>query len=72
MLYELGHYDEAHRHLNRAQKIFTKLNDAGILAQVRETRARIFLAEKDYKQAAGVITGAVEALETGRRVCATG
>lgn len=63
LLAKLGRYEEAHEQLDRAQRIFVSLNDAGNLAQVRETRARIFLAEKRYEKAADVITGAVGALE---------
>lgn len=63
LLYRLGRYEEAHRHLDRAQRIFLRLNDPGNLAQVRETRARVFLAEKKYKQARDTIAGAVGALE---------
>jgi tetratricopeptide (TPR) repeat protein len=60
---KLERYEEAHQHLDRAQRIFTRLNDAGNLAQVRETRARVFLAEKKYKRAADAIGGAVVVLE---------
>jgi tetratricopeptide (TPR) repeat protein len=63
LLNRMGRYAEAHRHLDSAQKIFTGLNDVGSLAQIRETRARVFLAEKKYKRAADVIGGAVGALE---------
>lgn len=63
LLYKLGRYEEAHRHLDRAQRIFTRLGDAGSLAQVRETRARVFLAEKKYQKAMDTIRGAVGALE---------
>jgi tetratricopeptide (TPR) repeat protein len=59
----LGRYAEAHEHLDRAQRIFTRLNDTGNLAQVRETRARILLAEKRYDKAADVIGGAIGILE---------
>jgi CheY-like chemotaxis protein/tetratricopeptide (TPR) repeat protein len=64
LLYKLGRYEDAHGHLDRAQRIFTKLEDAGNLAQVWETRARVFLAEKKYKAAAEVIGNAVGALES--------
>lgn len=63
LLYKLGRHGEAHRHLDRAQRIFARLGDAGNTAQVRETRARVFLAEKKYKKARDSITGAVGALE---------
>jgi tetratricopeptide (TPR) repeat protein len=63
LLYKLGRYRDAHEHLDQAQRIFTRISDAGNLAQVRETRARVFLAEKKYQRAADMIGGAVGALE---------
>lgn len=63
LLHKLGRYEEAHEHLDKAQRIFTRLEDVGNLAQVRETRARIFLAEGKYKKALDAIKSAVGALE---------
>lgn len=63
LLYKLGRYADAHQHLDEAQRIFRGLNDAGNMAQVRETRARVFLAEGRYDKALDAITGAVGALE---------
>ncbi len=63
LLCKLGRYAEAHAHLDHAQKVFIRLDDAGSLAQVRETRARVYLAEKRYQKAANVIKGAVGILE---------
>lgn len=61
--YKLGRYGAAHAHLDRAQRIFRGLNDSGNLAQVRETRARVLLAEKRYEKAADSIGAAVGTLE---------
>jgi tetratricopeptide (TPR) repeat protein len=63
--YKLGRYRDAHEHLDRAQSIFTKLKDPGILAQVNETRARVFVAEKKYQDADRIIAGAVKTFEQG-------
>lgn len=63
LLYKLGRHEEAHEHLDRAQRVFARLEDAGSLAQVRETRARVYLAEAKYERAAGAIGDAVGALE---------
>jgi tetratricopeptide (TPR) repeat protein len=65
ILYELERYHEAHEYLDRAHKILSRLNDAGILAQVIETRARVFLAERRYAEALGTINYAVGILEQG-------
>ncbi len=42
-----------------------RLNDAGLLAQVDETRARVLIAEQRYREANRVIAEAVQTLETG-------
>ncbi|HEX8499776.1 MAG TPA: tetratricopeptide repeat protein [Pyrinomonadaceae bacterium] len=65
LLYKLGRYGDAHEHLDRAQSIFTRLRDAGSLAQVDETRARVLVAERRYKDAERVLAGAVKTLEQG-------
>ncbi len=63
LLYKLGRYQQAYQHLDRAQRVFIRLKDAGSLAQVKETRARILLAEKRYETAAKEIARAVAELE---------
>lgn len=63
LLRELGHYRPAHEHLDRAGAIFRRLNDPGMLAQVDETRASVFIAEKKYREAERVIARAVQTLE---------
>jgi two-component system chemotaxis response regulator CheY len=65
LLYKLDRHSEAHEQLDRARKIFTRLNDSGVTAQVDETRARVFVAEGRYAEAKGMIAGAVSALREG-------
>jgi tetratricopeptide (TPR) repeat protein len=65
LLYKLGRYKDAHEHLDRAGATLLRLKDAGLLAQVDETRARVFLAEKKYGEADRVITRAIQTLEKG-------
>jgi tetratricopeptide (TPR) repeat protein len=65
LLYKLGRYGEAHDYLDRAQLIFTKLKDPGILAQVDETRARVLVAEKRYRDAERIIAGVIKVFEQG-------
>jgi tetratricopeptide (TPR) repeat protein len=64
-LYKLGRYREAHESLDRAQLIFTKLKDAGSLAQVDETRARVFVVEKKYREADRIIGGVIKTFDKG-------
>jgi tetratricopeptide (TPR) repeat protein len=63
LLYKLGRYQEAHEHLDRAQLIFTRLKDSGNLAQVDETRARVFIAEKKYLEASRAMVGVIQTLD---------
>jgi tetratricopeptide (TPR) repeat protein len=65
LFYELGRYADAHEHLDRAQATFTRIRDVGRLAQLDETRARVFLAEKKYREAERVIERAIETLGQG-------
>ena len=65
LLYKLGRYKEAHEHLDRAQLIFTKHKDTGSLAQVDETRARVLVAEKKYREADRIIAGVIKTFKQG-------
>jgi tetratricopeptide (TPR) repeat protein len=65
LLYKLERYADAHEHLDRAQMIFTRLRDAGSLAQVDETRARVLVAEGKYKDADRTLAGVLKTLEQG-------
>ena len=65
LLYKLGRYRDAHEHLDRAQLIFTRLRDAGSLAQVDETRARVLVAEKRYREADRTLAGVIKTLGLG-------
>jgi len=62
---EAGRAAEAHEHAKRARKIFAKLGDAGSVAQVDETLARVLLAERRDAEAEGAARAAVRALERG-------
>ena len=65
LLYKLGRYRDAHEHLDRARMIFTRLRDAGSLAQVDETRARVLVAEGRYRDAERTLAGALQTFEQG-------
>lgn len=65
LLYKLGRYSEAHEHLDRARLVLLRLRDAGLMAQVDETRARVLIAEQKYREANRVIAGAIQTLEKG-------
>jgi tetratricopeptide (TPR) repeat protein len=64
---EINHCKEAHEHLNRARRIFTCLKDRIALAQVDETRARVFLKEKRDAEAERAARSSVRTLESSDR-----
>ncbi len=61
----IGKFNEAHDHLDRAQALFTSMRDSVHLAQVDETRARVFVAEGRLADAEKLVRAAVQALEKG-------
>lgn len=65
LLYKLGRYRDAHEHLDRAQAILTRLKETATLAQVDETRARVLVAERKYREADRTLAGALKTLEQG-------
>jgi tetratricopeptide (TPR) repeat protein len=61
----LGRFAEAHEHLARARSIFLSINDRGSVAEVDETRARVFLAEGKNEEAESIVRGSVRTLMRG-------
>jgi two-component system, OmpR family, phosphate regulon response regulator PhoB len=61
----LGRFREAHEHLDRARKLFVRIQDAIDAARVDETRARTLLAEGRLREAERTIKSAVRVLENG-------
>jgi tetratricopeptide (TPR) repeat protein len=65
LLYQLGRYSDAHERLDRAQEIYERRQDTGSLAQVNETRARVFIAERNYTAANRLISDVIEIFTKG-------
>src|SRR5256714_11818624 len=65
LLSTVGRFAEAHEHVVRARRIFAGLKDAGSVAQVDDTRARVLLAEGRHAEAERAARAAVRALEKG-------
>ena len=61
----LGRATEALIHLDKAREIFVSLRDSRMVAQVNETRARVFLAEKRFAEAEKAIFAAIGTFEKG-------
>jgi len=62
---DTGRFGEAHEHLMRARRLLVELKDTVHIAQVDETRARVFLTEDKNAEAERIAREAVRALETG-------
>jgi tetratricopeptide (TPR) repeat protein len=58
-------YREANEHLDRSRRLFISLRDSGAVAQVDETRARLFLAEGRNAEAEKTARSSVVTLEQG-------
>lgn len=67
LYFKVSKYTEAHEHLEHARRIFANLKDNGSVAQVNETRARVFIAQEQYSAAEDVARAAVRTLEKGGR-----
>lgn len=56
-------FSESHEHLDRAQALFTSLKDRVSIAQVDDTRAKVFLEEGRVSEAEKIAQSAVRILE---------
>jgi tetratricopeptide (TPR) repeat protein len=67
LFFKVSRFKEAHRHLDRARRIFSNLKDRCSVAQVDDTRARALLAEGRNAEAESAARSAVNTLEKGGR-----
>jgi tetratricopeptide (TPR) repeat protein len=51
LYFKVGKFRRAHQHLDRARRLLASLKDSGTMAQVDETRARVFLVEGRHAEA---------------------
>ncbi len=65
LLLSIGKLQKAHEHLDHARRIFVTLKESGSVAQVDETRARAFLAERRPTEAERLARAAVQTLDKG-------
>lgn len=68
LLFLKENFAEAHRHLNRARRLFEDLGDRGAMAQVDDTRARAFCAQGRYEDSERIARIAVGVLEQGEEL----
>src|SRR5882724_1994012 len=69
LLRELCRFQEAHQCLEQARRLRSGVRDKIGIAQIDDTRAQVFIAEKKYKEAEAVAKGAVRVLEKSGHQC---
>lgn len=69
LLFNLSRLKEAHEHLEKARRLKTSLRDRVGIAQIDDTRAQVFIAQKRFKQAEAVARLAVRTLERSGHQC---
>lgn len=67
LYFKIGQFKDAHEHLDKARRILTSLKDNVTIAQVDETRARVFLKEKRNGEAEKVARSSIRILEKSDR-----
>lgn len=65
LYFKIHKFVEAHRHLDRARQLLISLKNSSFVAQVDETRARVFLAERRYAEAERAARSSVNLLDRG-------
>jgi tetratricopeptide (TPR) repeat protein len=69
LLHKLSRYKEAHEYLEQARRLRTSVRDKIGVAQIDDTRAQVFIAEKKFKEAEAVARNAVRVLEKSGHQC---
>lgn len=69
LLRELGRFKEAHQYLEHARRLRGSVRDKIGIAQIDDTRAQVFIAEKKYKQGEATARNAVRVLEKSGHQC---
>jgi tetratricopeptide (TPR) repeat protein len=69
LLYKWSRFKEAHRYLEQARRLRSTVRDKVGVAQIDDTRAQVFIAEKKFKEAESVARNAVRNLEKSGHQC---
>jgi tetratricopeptide (TPR) repeat protein len=67
LYFKISRCKDAHEHLDKARRILVSLKDAGTIAQVDETRARVFLKQKRFVEAEKLAQASIRTLEQSDR-----
>lgn len=66
---EISRYKQAHEYLEQARRLRTGVKDKIGTAQIDDTRAQVFIAEKKYEEAEAVAKSAVRVLHKSGHQC---
>jgi len=69
LFYTLSRFKKAHEYLDQARRLTASLKDKVGIAQIDDTRAQVFIAEKKFKDAEAVAKSAVKVLEKSGHQC---
>jgi len=69
LLFKTGRFKEAHGQLEQARRLTSSVRDRVGIAQIDDTRAQAFIAEKKFKEAEAVARNAVRILEKSGHQC---
>ena len=67
LYFKINRFKEAHEHLDHSRRILVSLKDTGTIAQVDETRARVFIKQRRYVEAERVVRSSIRTLEHSDR-----
>jgi tetratricopeptide (TPR) repeat protein len=69
LFYKLSRFKKAHEYLDQARRLTASLKDKIGIAQIDDTRAQVFIAEKRFKEAESVARSAVRVLDKSGHQC---
>lgn len=69
LLFKLSQFKRAHKYLEEARRLTSTLRDKLAAAQIDDTRAQVFIAEKKYKEAVNASKLAVRVFEKSGHQC---
>ncbi|HSS19857.1 MAG TPA: tetratricopeptide repeat protein [Pyrinomonadaceae bacterium] len=69
LLYKISRYKDAHHYLEQARRLRTSVRDKIGVAQIDDTRAQVYIAEKKFKDAEAVARNAVRILAKSGHQC---
>src|SRR5829696_1779596 len=69
LLFKLSRFRKAHEYLDHARRLLISVRDKVRVAQVDDTRAQVFIAERRYQQAEATARNAVSSFRKAGREC---